>query len=132
MSSLAIVVIAFNRKKSLERLLNSLNKLNVRKDEDIVLHISIDKSKEMSKENSEVIEYAKQFQWNFGTKIVDCKKENMGLRNHILECGKLTNRYENVIVLEDDIVVSPLMYTYAKQVIEFYKENKDIAGFRNI
>lgn len=129
MKNLAIVVIAFNRVNSLKRLLNSLNNLNVEENEQITLYISIDKDKNNSKENLDVFYYAKEFKWKFGEKIVDFRKENMGLRNHILDCGKLTNIYENIIVLEDDLLVSPLMYKYACQVIDFYKHDTNIAGF---
>lgn len=128
MSNIAIVVIAFNRGKSLIRLLNSLNDLNVQ-EEKITLYISIDRAKGERIENQEVVNIATEFNWKFGEKIVNYRKKNMGLRNHILECGKLTDVYENIIVLEDDIVVSPLMYIYAKQVIDYYKGRQEIAGF---
>lgn len=129
MQNIAIVVIAFNRIKSLERLLNSLNNLKIKEKEKITLYISIDRSKNISNENKEVFEYAKKFVWNYGEKIVNYREKNMGLRNHILECGNLTNLFENIIVLEDDVVVSPLMFTYASQVIDFYKNDMNIAGF---
>lgn len=129
MKNIAIVVVAFNREKSLTRLLNSLNNLIVEESDEIPLYISIDKSKDENIENQKVVRIASDFEWKFGEKIVDYKKENRGLRKHILECGNLTNIYDNIIVLEDDIVVSPLMYIYSKQVIEFYKEDKNIAGF---
>ncbi len=129
MKDIAIVVVAFNRESSLTRLLNSLNNLKVQKEDEIPLYISIDRAKNESRENQEVVRVATEFNWNFGKKIVNFREENMGLRKHILECGKLTNVYKNIIVLEDDIVVSPLMYTYAKQVIDYYAGNEDIAGF---
>lgn len=129
MKDIAIVVVAFNRDKSLKRLLNSLNALNVSKDDEVPLYISIDRAKEENLENKSVLKIANEFKWKFGEKVVDYKAENMGLRKHILECGKLTNKYENIIVLEDDIVVSPLMYKYAKQVIDYYKGEEKIAGF---
>lgn len=129
MNDIAIVVVAFNRDKSLKRLLNSLNALNVSKDDEVPLYISIDRAKEENLENKSVLKIANEFKWKFGEKVVDYKAENMGLRKHILECGKLTNKYENIIVLEDDIVVSPLMYKYAKQVIDYYKGEEKIAGF---
>lgn len=129
MKNIAIVVIAFNRPKSLERLLNSLSNLKIIEAEEIPLYISIDKAKNEDVGNSEVFKIAKEFNWKFGEKIVNYRKQNLGLRRHILECGNLTNIYENIIVLEDDIVVSPMMYMYAKQVINYYKDQFQIAGF---
>lgn len=128
-NKLAIVVIAFNRLKSLERLLKSLNKLKIDSNEKITLYISIDRATKDDKENQKVVEYAKKFEWTLGEKIINYRDKNMGLKKHILECGKLTEIYQNIIVLEDDIIVSPLMYEYAKQVIRFYKNEDRIAGF---
>ena len=107
MENLAIVVIAFNRVNSLDRLLKSLNRLIVEREQKITLYISIDRDKNDSKENKEVVECARNFKWKFGEKVVNFRNENMGLRKHILSCGDLTRKYENIIVLEDDLVVSP-------------------------
>lgn len=128
MKEFTIIVVAFNRPNSLQRLLNSLNKVNWENDK-VRLYISIDKEKENSENYNNTVQIAKSFLWNYGEKIVDCKKENLGLKQHILQCGNLTNKYENVIVLEDDIVVSPQVYTYAKQVVDFYEGDENIAGF---
>lgn len=54
---------------------------------------------------------------------------NLGLKRHVLKCGNLTQIYDNIIVLEDDLIVSPLLYTYAKQVLHYYKDREEIAGF---
>lgn len=129
MENIAIVVIAFNRLDSIKRLLGSLNNVKFPKESNITLHISIDKDKKGSKQNQEVIEYAKKFYWQFGNKVVDVKRENMGLKKHILECGNLTKKYENIIVLEDDVVVLPLVYKYAEQIINYYRDDMRIAGF---
>lgn len=128
MSNFTIVAIAFNRPDSLKRLLESLKKVDW-EDDNIRLYISIDRDKKESIGYKETIKVAKEFSWEYGEKVVDCKKENLGLKNHILQCGNLTNKYENLIVLEDDILVSPLMYSYAKQVVEYYKDDDNIAGF---
>lgn len=128
MGELTIVVIAYNRPDSLERLLQSLKKVNWQNDK-IRIHISIDKETKESVGYKETVKCAQEFEWEYGEKIVDCKEKNLGLKKHILQCGNLTNKYENIIILEDDIFVSPLMYEYAKQVIEYYKQDENIAGF---
>ena len=123
-----VVVIAFNRPNSLQRLLNSLDKVDWEND-NVRLYISIDKEEAESENYKKTIQIAQSFLWNHGEKIVDCKKENLGLKQHVLQCGNLTNQYENLIVLEDDIVVSPIVYIYAKQVVNFYEGDENIAGF---
>lgn len=120
-SSIAIVVIAYNRDWSLERLLLSLNKAYIT--EGTPLIISIDKSN-----NDRVAQVANSFNWAFGRKDVICHKENLGLRKHILGCGKFFDEFESIIVLEDDLVVSDNFFMYATQTVEKYHDNDKIAG----
>lgn len=118
----AIVVVAYNRPNSLRRLLQSLNNLNI-SDKNIELVISIDKS-----EISEVSDIAENFNWKFGHKTVIKREQNLGLRNHIIECGKLTAQYGSIILLEDDLFVSPQMYQFAEDSINYYRGDDNISG----
>lgn len=122
MSSIAIVVIAYNRLESLKRLLASLEKANYENDE-VTLIISIDKS-----ENPLVVDYAKKFVWEHGKIEVIAHEKKLGLRKHVLSCGNITERFDSVIALEDDIYVSRNFYIYTKQSIAKYENNKNIAG----
>lgn len=118
----AIVTVGYNRKKSIERLLNSIN--NAYYDDDSVdLFISIDNSG-----STEVEDYAKQFQWTHGEKKVLTYPERLGLRRHILHCGSLLKEYDAIAVLEDDVVVAPGFYHYMKEAVEHYHSNDKIAG----
>lgn len=118
---LAICVIGFNRIFSLKRLLGSLN--NAFYDTNVPLIISIDKS------DTDVVEkYADSFIWAFGPKRVIKHEENLGLRKHILQCGNLLEEFDALIVLEDDIEVSPGFFCYAKQCVEKYYNDDQIAG----
>lgn len=119
----AIVVIAFNREKPLKRLLKSLSNAQY-PSENIKLHISIDGSSV----STIIEEVVNQFEWQHGEKIVDVKKENLGLLKHVLECGQLTNIYGSIIVLEDDLMVSPGFYNYAHKANAFYTDDSKIAG----
>ncbi len=122
MNNPVIIVIAFNREKSLQRLLQSLTKAHYPK-ENITLHISIDGSN-----NLKVKALAEQFEWKFGEKVIDLKNENLGLYKHVLECGELTGKYGEIIVLEDDLVVAPGFYQYAVNAQKFYTDDDRIAG----
>ena len=122
MSDIAIVVVGYNREMSLSRLLNSL--LNAYYDHDNVpLVISIDKSN-----NPKVADIANAYNWPFGKKIVSFQLKNLGLRDHIIKCGNLSMEYGSVIVLEDDLLVSPSFYIYSKEAIHKYESNDKIAG----
>lgn len=123
MKNIAIVVITYNRKISLERLIESLNKSYYIND-NVDLIISIDRSDVFT----EMYDYAEKLKWKYGEKIIRTFPNRLGLKKHVMECGKLLNSYENIIVLEDDLYVSPNFYQYSKLMIDKYKDNLEIAG----
>lgn len=119
----AIVVVTYNRIESLKRLLNSLLKANYNELTDVKLIISIDGGAA-----SDVIEFANGFSWPFGHKEIIQHTENLGLRNHIIHCGDLSEIEESVIVLEDDCIVGYEFYKYAVQSIGYYLNETSVAG----
>lgn len=121
----AIVIVAFNRPQSLERLLSSVQN-GVYHQDDIDLIISIDY--QASENRNEVVDIANNFSWDYGRKSVIDHHTNLGLRKHILQCGDLTAEYGSIILLEDDLVVSSQFYSYAQEALQFYKEDERIAG----
>ena len=118
----AIVVVAFNRINSLKRLLESLNRTIYPENTSLV--ISIDNTGK----NENVYELANSYQWQYGKKEVIYHPERLGLRNHLIKCGDLVNRFDSVIILEEDIYVSPLFYSYACEALEYYASDERIAG----
>ena len=118
-----IVVVGYNRPNCLERILQSVNNA-VYKTNDINLVISLDKA-----ENDKgCLDIANKFVWKHGEKIVRTFPERLGLRKHILECGDLTEKYGSVIILEDDLLVSPMFYVYASGALEKYKDDPIVSG----
>lgn len=119
---IAIVITAYNRAEPLSVLLNNL--LNIKTDDDFIpLVISIDNNG-----TPEVNRVAELFEWPFGSKEVIVHKQKKGLVNHFIWTGDQTEKYENVIFLEDDLFVSPELYRYTKQMINFYKEDEKVAA----
>jgi hypothetical protein len=116
-----IVVAAYNRPESLRRILNSLGTSYY--PFPVQLYISIDGGGD-----DKTIEIARDFNWMFGPKEVICHNENMGLRNHILFCGSLALRHDAIIVLEDDLYVSPGFYDYTLQSYDFFQSDARIGG----
>lgn len=119
----AIVVAAYNRLDSLKRLIGSLmkGKYNV---ENIPLIISID----YHKDNLSLIEYANSIVWVHGEILIITHEQNLGLRKHILKCGDLVNKYENIILLEDDLFLSPYFYQFCLEAMQFYQCETHVAG----
>lgn len=120
---LPVVVVAFNRARSLKRLLGSLNDAIYTVD-DVPLIISIDKGDS----NQDVLAVAESFVWEHGEKKVVYQETNLKLRRHVLQCGDYALKYGNVIVLEDDLYVSKYFYQYAESALMFTQDNNRIGG----
>lgn len=119
---IALVVVGYNRPDSMRRLLNSIS-LAEYSYEEIPLVISIDHSG-----NEEVVQVAEEFLWHYGEKKVIYHSKRMGLRHHIISCGDLTEKYGAVMILEDDLYVSPDFYNYAMEALLKYGDHDKIAG----
>ncbi|WP_299778162.1 glycosyltransferase family A protein [uncultured Formosa sp.] len=119
--NIAIVIPTFNRKISFQRLLHSIDNAFFSKNRKVDLIISID----YSQDNSCSI-IAEEFNWEFGEKKIIKHEFNLGLKKHILFCGDLVKDYDAIIMLEDDLWVSPNFYNYATQSYEFFKDDPGI------
>lgn len=119
---IAIVVVGYNRLHGIKRLLDSANKAHYI-DNNIPLVISIDASGDQ-----ELYDFANNYQWKHGDKFVNIEKERLGLKKHIFQCGELTQFFKGIILLEDDLFVSPEFYNYASASLEKYGNNDNVAG----
>ncbi|WFO17298.1 glycosyltransferase family protein [Cellulophaga baltica] len=118
-----IVIIAYNRPKSLSRILKSISQAKYNT-EDIPLIISID----YSDKNKDVLQIANDFNWSYGEKIINYNPKNLGLRKHVLQCGDIALEYGSVILLEDDLYVSPNFYQFTEQSLAFCTDKANIGG----
>ena len=119
---LAIVVVAYSRPRETRRLIDSI--VRGRFDGDRVdLILSIDKSQNQQ----QVRDACADVMWEHGDYKILMKESRMGLRPHILSCGELTAQYDGVIVLEDDLTVTPDFYRYAKAAMEYYDQDPRVA-----
>ncbi len=118
----AIVVVGFNRVDSLLRLLNSLQRAEYPAG-NIPLVISLDFG------GGNAIRMAvEEFNWTHGRKICIFHKENLKLQKHMFSCMSLTEYFKGIILLEDDIFVSPVFYYYAQSAMDYYGNNDKVAG----
>lgn len=118
---IAIVVVGYNRLKSLNRLLCSLVDAHYGSI-DIPLVISIDCSGD-----TELYRFVQAFHWPHGEKYVNIQEKRLGLKAHIYQCGDLTKYFKGIILLEDDLFVSPYFYQYVCQVLSKYGDDERIA-----
>ena len=122
MSKSAIVVIAYNRPASLQRLLASISLANFDNDcVDLILSCDFSGKKE-------VYNVADNFVWKHGNKVVIKHKEKLGLKKHVLTCLSFAEQYSYIFVLEDDLIVSDSFYVYGKGASSFYDNDSNIAA----
>lgn len=127
MKNPAIVITAFNRPRSLKRVLTSISNSEY-PNSGVDLVISIDFSKECVK-NREVISIANAFNWEFGDKKVFVQDNNLGLRDHILKCGDLLlDTFDSIILFEDDIFASPYFYEYVLESLKLFHDDDNVCG----
>ncbi len=125
MTSASIVVSAYNRPQALARLLASLHRADYSTDK-VRLVISIDRGPDGI--NNHVRDVAETFRWTVGEKEVILQENRLGLVRHILFCGGFSQTLGDIIFLEDDLLVSPVFYSYATQALDFYRDDDRIAG----
>ncbi len=122
MVDLAIVVAGYDRPQALARLLASLDRVDF-EGQRVPLIISLDRGGPR-----EVEDLARAFAWRHGAKTLRTFPRHLGLKQHILACGDLTEEHEHLVVLEDDVYVSRNLYRYATQALAFYAGEDRIAG----
>lgn len=122
----AIVIPAYNRPHTLKRLLKSLQNAEYPRQASVPLVISIDPENGIP--NRLVREVAESFVWEHGPKEVILHPKHLGMLENFYFCGNLTEIYNAVIYLEDDLVLSPDFYHFVQQSHQYYSEDTRIAG----
>lgn len=118
-----IIAVGYNRPDSLKRLVSSLLSAEYGS-YSVDLIISIDKSTNQD----DVVNSILGIEWvHGGIKIVK-QTNRLGLRKHIISCGDYTERYDAIIMFEDDIVVSPYFFNYVTATVSKYGNDSRIAG----
>lgn len=125
MDEYGIVIIGYKNTEGIKRLLKSIQNVDFLGNKNIKLIFSIDYSGDNA-----VKEIAQSFNWEYGEKIILAYNEKLGLKKHVLLCGNYMNCYNlsAIAVFEDDIYVSPNMFSYFQSSVQYYKSNKKIAG----
>ncbi|HKZ55303.1 MAG TPA: hypothetical protein VJ123_07475 [Anaerolineales bacterium] len=118
----AVVVAAHNRPAALSRLLASLERAEYPSGS-IPLLISIDPGGDPG-----VPHIAERFRWGHGEKLIIEHAQHLGLVEHFYRCGDLSEEYGALILLEEDLFVSPAFYSFASEALTFYGEDRRIAG----
>ena len=118
----AIVIPAYNRPELLKLLLTSVNRAYY-PDTETQLIISIEAG---APETTRGI--AESFIFKNGQKTIIQRKERLGVKEHIMACADFSEQYGSVVILEDDLIVSPDYYLFALKALSAYQTNDNVAG----
>lgn len=120
----AVVVPLFNRPHALKRLLDSILQSDFSQaDGPVPLVFSLEGGA-----HPDCVALVEDLRWPHGPKRVIQRPCRMGLREHLLACGDLTSEYGAILLLEDDLLVSPGFFTFAERAAAFYAEDARIGG----
>lgn len=120
--NLAICLICYNRKSELTKLIKCLLKMETEKKIDLI--ISID----FSSEQSVINDIATSINWPFGDCNIILHNNNLGLKKHVLSCGDLSVGYDGLILLEDDLLISPYFVDFVTSALNKSDKDEKIAG----
>ncbi|ESQ46892.1 hypothetical protein EUTSA_v10028084mg [Eutrema salsugineum] len=127
-----IKVLTFSRLHSLSRCLRSLAAAEygvAGATGRVHLHVYIDhfslprkdKSvKDQLRSAKEILDFVDKFEWRFGGKLVHYRTANAGLQGQWLEAWWPSSDHEFAFVVEDDLELSPLYYSFLETVIHNY------------
>ncbi|RMG33004.1 MAG: hypothetical protein D6732_12580 [Methanobacteriota archaeon] len=116
-----IVISAFEREKSLARLLKSVAKA-LTGDEPIKIVVG------RKEGNENVRRIANNFVENFPNSEVVHPHAKMSLVDQFLFIGDLTKDEKSIILLEDDLMVSDSFYDFASSALDFFKKDTKVGG----
>jgi len=120
--SAAVVVNAFNRPESLDRLLRTLRLCDAGDGTDLVISVDGGGSR-----RTDVLAVAKAFDWAGGaSKVIE--QDDLGLVAHFRACGDLVEELGPIVLLEDDLVVGPNALRFADAALEFTAGDDQVAG----
>ena len=122
-----VVLFVYNRLDHTKNVIDSLAKNYLSEETDLFSDAA--KNEKSLKDVEEVREYIRKNDWrtNFGRVTVIEAEQNKGLAKSIIGgVSKILEEYGKVIVVEDDLVLSPYFLTYMNGALEYYKEVSDV------
>ena len=121
-----IVLFVYNRPWHTQQTIEALEKNELASQSNLIIYSDEAKTENEQEEVNKVRLYISQI--NKFQKVTIIKREkNWGLANNIIDgVTKVVNRYEKIIVLEDDLVTSPNFLKYMNEALDFYKDEEQV------
>ena len=121
-----IVIFTYNRPSHLNELFKTLEKNDESKKSDVFIYIDRYEN-EIDKDANEQVLKISDKNWKFKSKKIIYRDEHIGLKANILTgISEILENFEKIIVLEDDLLVSPYFLKFMNESLEKYKNNKEV------
>ena len=104
-----ILILTYNRLKSLQRLLRSLS--NAKELQKVNLFVSCDFGA-----SQDILDFLSDFKWNYGEFKVIQQSEHLGVKKHNIHAIEKASEWGNTLILEDDLYLAPHFANYIRQV----------------
>jgi len=114
--NLNIVIPVFNRPHSLARLLRSFDSAHFFGIVNIYISCEANSS-------SSVLKLAEAFEWKHGIKTIIKRDSQLGADAHNLACMAMAKELGHILVIEDDLVVSPYFLQYLEACEDIFSEH---------
>ncbi len=121
-----VVLFVYNRLDTLISTVESLQECRLAHETDLIIFSDAHKHEKDVVDVSNVRKFVAEIQGFKSLKVFEAS-ENKGLAGSIISgVTKIFDDYESVIVMEDDLRVSPNFLTYMNEALEFYKDDKQV------
>ena len=128
MSLAPIILFVYNRPCHTCQVVEALQKNILAKESKLIIYSDGFKSDKDKKEVESVRKYIRTILGFVDVEIIE-KTKNFGLAKSIIEgVTEVINRYGKVIVLEDDLVVSPFFLDYMNSALQIYESEDKVAS----
>jgi len=125
MSNLAPIVI-FTYRRDINELIESLNRNSLTKESDLYIFSDGYKNENDKKDVLNVRESLKYIE-GFKSVKLEFSTKNKGLASSVIDgVSSILQKYTNIIVLEDDLIVSDNFLEYMNEALNYYQENETI------
>jgi len=119
-----VVLFVYNRRRHTEQTIRALSMNSEAKESDLIVYSDGFKDASSEKNVLDVRSYLKTISGFHSVNIVE-RKQNLGLAQSIISgVTEVVNRYDRVIILEDDLVTSPSFLRYMNDGLRMF-ENDD-------
>ncbi len=123
-----IALFAYNRPDHIRKVLEELQKNQLAKQSELFVFSDGPKNASNMEKVTEVRQYLKAVNGFAQVNIVE-QVQNLGLANSIISgVSDILDRFDKVIVIEDDLITSPSFLTFMNKALNIYQDNPKISS----